>query len=131
VFAHVRSPNPITSRGGNVAALDSTQKTGIYETLSNLNTAFSEVVKHLHTLRNTGLFKSKVAKLFPGFAQELQAEFNQQFLEDLHQIELDDWGRYGEIRQKWEKHLRDPDDVFIHAEERKKQLAKQRKKRSR
>jgi hypothetical protein len=27
-----------------------------------------------------------------------------------------------------EKELRDPDDVFIHAEERRKQLAKQRKR---
>jgi len=63
------------------------------------------------------------------FVQELQAEFNQEFLEELHQLELDDWGRYGKARTKWEKHLRDPDDVFIHAEERKKQLAKQRKKR--
>ena len=103
-------------------------KAGIYETLSSLNTAFSEVVRHLHTLQKTGLFKSKAAKLFPGFAQELQAEFNQEFLSDLHQLELDDWGRYGKAREKWEKYLRDPDDVFIHAEERKKQLAKQRKR---
>ena len=34
----------------------------------------------------------------------------------------------GKARDKWEKHLRDPDDVFIHAEERKRQLAKQRKR---
>ena len=111
-----------------MAALDVTQKAGIYETLSSLNLSFAEVIKHLHTLQKTGLFKSKVAKLFPGFAQELQAEFNQQFLEDLHQLELDDWGEYGKARQRWEKHLRDPDDVFIQAKERKKQLAKQRKK---
>jgi hypothetical protein len=129
VFQHERSPNPITSQGGNVAALDVTQKAGVYETLSGLNSAFNEVIKHLHTLQKTGLFPSKVAKLFPGFAQELQAEFNQQFLEDLHQIELDDWGEYGKARQRWEKHLRDPDDVFIHAEERRKQLAKQRKQK--
>jgi hypothetical protein len=111
-----------------MATFDVTQKTEVYETLSSLNMAFAGIVQHLQTLQKTGLFKSKVAKLFPDFAQELQAEFNQQFLEDLHQLELDDWGRYGEIRQKWEKHLRDPDDVFIHAKERKKQLAKQRKK---
>jgi len=55
-----------------------------------------------------------------GFALELQAEFNQEFLDTLHQIELDDWGRYGEIRQK--RDLRDPDDVFLQAEERKKSL---------
>jgi hypothetical protein len=58
-----------------------------------------------------------------------KAEFNQEFLEDLHQLELDDWGRYGKVRQRWEKEIRDPDDVLLQAEERKKQLAKQRKKR--
>jgi hypothetical protein len=111
-----------------MAALDSTQKAGVYETLSSLNMAFAGILQHLQTLQKTGLFQSKAAKLFPSFALELQAEFNQQFLEDLHQVELDDWGRYGKVRQRWEKHLRDPDDVFIYAKERRKQLAKQRKK---
>ncbi|HEY2911993.1 MAG TPA: hypothetical protein VGK21_01415 [Candidatus Angelobacter sp.] len=112
-----------------MAALDVTQKAGVYETLSSLNLAFAGIVQHLQTLQKTGLFQSKAAKLFPGFTQELQAEFNQEFLENLHQLELDDWGRYGKARQKYEKHLRDPDDVFIHAKERRKELAKQRKKK--
>jgi hypothetical protein len=111
-----------------MAAIDVTQKADIYETLSSLNLAFAGIVQHLQTLHRTGLFKSKVAKLFPGFALELQAEFNQEFLEDLHQLELDDWGRYGKARQRWEKYVRDPDDVLLQAEQRKKQLAKQRKK---
>ena len=80
-----------------MAALDVTQKADIYETLSSLNMAFAGIVQHLQTLQRTGLFKSKAAKLFPSFALELQAEFNQEFLEDLHQLELDDWGRYGKV----------------------------------
>jgi hypothetical protein len=123
-----RGPNQCTTMGGAMAVLDVTQKTEIYETLSSLNMAFAGIVQHLQTLQKTGLFKTRTAKLFPSFALELQAEFNQEFLENLHQLELDDWGRYGKAREKWEKHLRDPDDVFIHAEERKKQLAKQRKR---
>jgi hypothetical protein len=114
-----------------LADLDVNKKSEIYETISALNMAFAGIVQHLHTLQQTGLFKSKAAKLFPSFTQELQAEFNQEFLENLHQIELDDWGRYGKARQRWEKELRDPDDVFIHAEERRKELAKPRKKTSR
>lgn len=112
-----------------MAAIDSTDKAGLYETLSRLNTAFSEVIRNLHILQKTGLFRSKVARLFPGFAQELQAEFNEQFLETLHHIELEDWNEYGKARQRWEKHLRDPDDVFIHAEERRKELAKQKQRK--
>jgi hypothetical protein len=111
-----------------MATFDVTQKAEVYETLSSLNTAFGGIVQHLQTLQRMGLFNSNASKLFPAFVQELQAQFNQEFLEDLHQLELDDWGRYGKARQRWEKELRDPDDVFIHAEERRKQLAKQRKR---
>jgi hypothetical protein len=46
----------------------------------------------------------------------------------MHTTELDDWNRFGQIRQAEEKRLRDPDDVFIHAEERKRELLKKRKK---
>lgn len=103
-----------------MATLDVIQKSQIYHTLSELNTAFAAIVGHCDTLQRTGLFKSKAAKLFSSFTQELQAEMNQEFLEDLHQLELDDWSRHGKVRQKWEKYLGDPDDVFIHAEERRK-----------
>jgi hypothetical protein len=46
----------------------------------------------------------------------------------LHQLELDDWNRFGKVRDAWDKELRDPYDVFIEAKERRKQLAKQREK---
>jgi hypothetical protein len=111
-----------------VAALDVTEKTDIYHTLYQLNAAFSEVVTHCRTLQQTGLTTSKASKLFPSFAQELQAEINSEFLERLHDVELAEWSEHGKARQKYEKHLRDPDDVFIHAEERRKELAKQGKK---
>jgi len=104
------------------------EKAEIYETLSSMNRAFAGIVQHLQKLQRSGPFKPKSAKLFSGLTQELQAEINQDFLEDLHQLELDDWNRYGKVRDARDKELRDPDDVFIHAKERKKQLAKQRKK---
>jgi hypothetical protein len=92
-----------------MAAPDVTQKAEIYETLSSLNIAFAGIVQHLQTLQKTGLFSSKASKLLPSFVQELQAECNQEFLETLHQLELDDWGRHGRVREKWEKYLRGPE----------------------
>lgn len=94
-----------------MATLDVTQKEQIYETLSSLNMAFAGIVQHLKTLQQIKLF-------------------NQEFLEDLHQLELEDWGRYGNARQARDKEIADPDDVFIHAEERRKELARQRKKKA-
>jgi hypothetical protein len=92
-----------------MADLDVTQKAEVYETLSSLNTAFAGIIQHLQTLQKTGLFKTKAAKLLPSFTQELQAECNQEFLETLHQLELDDWGRHGRVREKWEKYLKGPE----------------------
>ncbi len=45
-----------------------------------------------------------------------------------HGIEFDDMNRFGKVRDGRDKELRDPDDVFIHAEERRKELARQRKR---
>jgi hypothetical protein len=39
-----------------------------------------------------------------------------------------DWGRFGEFRLAVEKRLRDPDDVFIHAKERKRELRRKPEK---
>jgi hypothetical protein len=46
------------------------------------------------------------------FAQELQAEMNQEFLETLNERESHGWYRFGKVRQAWEKYLKDPDDDF-------------------
>jgi hypothetical protein len=43
---------------------------------------------------------------------------------------LDEWGRFGKIRQAEEKRLRDPADVLIHAEEYKRSQLRKRKKRA-
>jgi hypothetical protein len=46
----------------------------------------------------------------------------------MNEIELRDMHRFGKVRLAREKELRDPDDVFIHAEERRRELARQGKK---
>jgi hypothetical protein len=111
-----------------MAALDVTKKLLIYHTLYRLNLSFSNIVTHCRTLQEAGVFTLKDTRIFKGYAQELQAEMNQELLDTMHQTELDDWSRFGKIRQAREKELQDPDDVFILAEERRKELAKERKK---
>jgi hypothetical protein len=114
-----------------MAALDVTKKLRIYHTLYRLNLSFAAIVTHCRTLEATRFFSSKTLRNFQGFTQELQAEINGELLESLHNAERDDWNRYGKVRQAWEKELKDPDDVFIHAEERRKELAKRGKKTGR
>lgn len=112
-----------------MAANEVTKKLLIYHTLYRLNLSFSNIVNRCRELQDTGVFTAHSTKLFQGYAQELQAEINQELLEAMHATELEDWGRFGKIRQAEDKRLRDPDDVFIHAEERRRELQKRTKKK--
>jgi len=114
-----------------MADLDVSKKLRIYHILYRLNLSFAAIVDHCRTLEATRFFPPKSLRNFQGFTQELQAEINEELLETLHQAELDDWNRFGKVREAWEKSIRDPDDVFIHAEERRKELAKRGKKAKR
>ena|SRR5215467_463119 len=114
-----------------MAVLDVTQKMDIYESLSTINSAFAGIVHHIQEIQQAGVITPTYNRLFSGFTRELQSEINSDILEHLHDRELKDWGRFGKVRQTYEKRLRDPDDVFIHAAERKKELAKKRKQKKR
>ena len=106
-----------------MADLDVTKKLHLYHLLYRLNLSFVAIVQRCREFQQTRRFNSKDLTIYQGLAQELQADINQCLLETLHQDELDDWARFGKVSAAREKELRDPDDVFVHAEERKKQLA--------
>jgi hypothetical protein len=110
-----------------VANLDVTKKLHVYHALYRLNLSFAAIVRRCRALQEARIFRPKFLRMYEGYAQELQAEINEELLETLHKIELDDWNRYGKVRQAREKELRDPDDVFIHAEERIAELRRQKK----
>lgn len=114
-----------------MANLDAAQKTQIYRILYRLNLSFVRIVDSCRELQGTGVYRSKFARLHQAFAQELQAEINEEVLSILLDLETDDLNRFGRIRDARDKELRDPDDVFIHAEERRRELARQRKKQPR
>ncbi len=99
-----------------------------YHLLYRLNLSFTNIVRRCRELEETRVLPFKYLRQFQGFGQELQAEINQELLLPMHEHELDDWYRYGKVRDKREKYLRDPDDVFIDAEHRRRELARQGKK---
>jgi hypothetical protein len=111
-----------------MAALDAAQKNQVYRILYRLNLSFARIVDCCRELQRSGVYRTKFARLHQAFTQELQAEINEEALEILHTIETGDLNRFGKVRDARNKELRDPDDVFIHAEKRRKELAKLRKK---
>ncbi|HEY2499174.1 MAG TPA: hypothetical protein VGK24_19105 [Candidatus Angelobacter sp.] len=123
-----RSNHPLEAKFG---CTRNHQKLHVYHILYRLNLSFSNIVCHCRALREAGSVTAKSSRLFQGYVQELQAEINQELLETMHATELEDWGTFGKIRQAEEKRLRDPDDVFIHAQERKEEIARERRKNRR
>jgi hypothetical protein len=111
-----------------MAAVNSS-KAAIYHTLYLLNLSFARIVTHCQTLHDAGVLRRKFNRLYQAYAQELQAEINDETLQTVSSIETDDLNRFGRIRDARDKELRDPDDVFIHAEERRKEIAKQQRKK--
>lgn len=112
-----------------MADRDAAGKLRIYHTIYRLNLSFANIVERCAELRGDGVFNAKFTRLYQSYAQELQAEINQDLVETLEGIESHDMVRFGKVRSAREKELRDPDDVFIHAEERRQELARQGKKR--
>ena len=92
------------------------------------NEPFSNIVTHCRTLHEAGVLTQKHTRLFQGSAQELQAEINDKLLETIHKGELADWAEFGKVRAAYEKALRGPEDLFLEAEERKRELKRKRKK---
>lgn len=107
---------------------ENASKLQIYRTMYRINLSFANIVAHCRTLGESRVLTPKFTRLYQSYAQELQAEINQDVVEILDGIESHDMFRFGKVRSAREKELRDPDDVFIHAEERRQELARQKKK---
>ena len=111
-----------------MADRDARAKLAIYHTIYRLNLSFANIVANCRALGESGILGPRDTRLYQSYAQELQAEINEDVVAILDEVELRDMHRFGKARIAREKELRDPDDVFIHAEERRRELAKQGKK---
>lgn len=103
-------------------------KLRVYRTLYLMNLSFANIVAHCRVLGESRILSPKFTRLYQAYAQELQAEINQDLVEILDGIEAHDMFRFGKVRSAREKELRDPDDVFIEAEARRQELTRQSKK---
>jgi len=100
------------------------EKLRVYGNMYRLNVSFANIVGQCRALWESGVLTRKNAYLYQSYAQELQAEINQDVVEILDGIESHDMFRFVKVRSAREKELRDPDDVFIQAEERRQELAR-------
>jgi hypothetical protein len=85
---------------------DVTGKARTYHTLAQMSSSFSSIVRYCEDLEQAGVLTPRYKRRFQAFALEVQAEINGEILEYMNRIEMDDWARFGRIREKWEKYLR-------------------------
>jgi hypothetical protein len=110
-----------------MAELNAAGKLRTYQIIYRLNLSFANIVTQCRLLKESRVITPRYARLYQSFVQELQAEINQDVMSVMEGIEADDSFRYGKVRTAWEKEISDPDDVFLKAEERRKEIARERK----
>lgn len=103
-------------------------KLEIYRLLYRLNRGFAFVVEQLKQLEHMRMIPPKDMRMFQASVQELQADINDLTLDELQSMEQRDVYEFGRIRTAREKELRDPNDVFLQAEERRKELKQKKQK---
>ncbi len=103
------------------------QKLHIYEGIYNLNRAFHATLLSLERLENLGFFRSEYLNAFKIELEYTRANANDELMEILHEHELDEAGRFEQMRKQWEDQFKDPDDVFLEARNRKQEIKEQMK----
>ena len=102
-------------------------KLQIYEGIYNLNRAFHATLLSLERLENLGFFRPEYLNAFKIELEHTRASANDELMEILHEHELEEAGRFDEMRREWEKQSKDPDDVFFAAAHRKQEIKEQMK----
>src|SRR5215475_12619934 len=102
-------------------------KLQIYEGIYNLNRAFHATLLSFERLENLGFFRAEYLNQFKIELEHTRAEANEELMESLHQHEIDEAGRFDQMRREREKQREDPDDVFFAAKDRKHEIKEQMK----
>jgi hypothetical protein len=103
------------------------QKLHIYEGIFNLNRAFHATLLSLEQLENLGFFRSEYLNACKIELEHTRANANDELIETLREYEQDEGGRFYRMQKEWEDQLKDPDDVFLAAKNRKEEIKEQMK----
>ena len=105
----------------------------VYENLHALNRDFEQVLADLAKLQELGVFQRDLGHIFSVVVKETRAWANMELAELLQMREQDAWAYFGRLHDRWEKKLKDPNDVLIEAarlmEKRRKAAARKKAQR--
>jgi hypothetical protein len=103
------------------------QKLHIYEGIFNLNRAFHATLLSLERLENLGFFRAEYLNACKIELEHTRANANDELIETLRDYEQDEGFRFWQMQKEWDDKLKDPDDVFFAAKNRKQEIKEQMK----
>ena len=101
------------------------QKLHIYEGIFNLNRAFHATLLSLERLENLGFFRPEYLNACKVELEHTRANVNDELIETLRDYEQEEGGRFYQMQKEWNDQLKDPDDVFLAAKNRKEEIKQQ------
>jgi hypothetical protein len=117
-FEGTRSPFPAQPSA-------SSPKLRIYESLFLWNQGVDQIVATLRGMEKLPFARKRALQCAQAEIEEVRAEVNADFMEEMADRELDDAGRFWKQRRAHEKKREDPDDVYIDVERREEERKKQ------
>jgi hypothetical protein len=100
-------------------------KLRIYESLFLWNQGVDQLVATLRSMEKLPLADKESLQVAQLTVEELRADVNADFVEELVDMERIDEGRLWKQKRAYEKRWRDPDDVYIDVEQREEERKKQ------
>jgi hypothetical protein len=100
-------------------------KLRIYEGLFLWNQGVDQLVATLRSMEKLPLADKESLHVAQLTVEELRADVNADFVEELVETERIDEGRFWKQKRAYEKKWRDPDDVYIDVEQREEERKKQ------
>lgn len=100
-------------------------KTRVYESLYALNRGFEITLLSLERLEHLGMFRLENLNAFKVSLEHTRAQANEELIETLHEYELEQSAHFDDMEREWEGRLKDPDDVFFAARDRKQEINEQ------
>jgi hypothetical protein len=91
-------------------AVKQSSKLHVYDSLSRINWAFTAINRHLHRVEHSGMFSIYKMNVLRGLARELQSHISHEITDKMHEVEDEEWFRWGQVKIAWEHHL-NPDKL--------------------
>lgn len=100
-------------------------KLQLYEALYSLNRGFAATLLSLERLEHLGMFSLENLNAFKVTLEHTRAEANEELIQTLQDYEQEESARFDRMEREWEDQLKDPDDVFFAARDRKQEIKEQ------